>query len=711
MSDENEDLDPESDDEALLKELREDHAYLTDMWSDAQENRATNMRYLMGDPWDPDDRKEREDAGRPVISHDELMQYVNQAVNQARLNKRGIKIDPDGEEATDDTAALHQDIIRTAEYKSNAQNARITSYEHAIQGGYGFRKITHAYRPGSWDQEIQIKSIVNPDSILFDWDCKEPDWSDARKCFELELMPIKEFKRRFPKAEIKDFTSEHYEIAPKWFSGDRKQVLIASAWYIRSEWKTFYQWPDGSSGYEKIEGLEPENEREEEVKHLVRYITNGVEKLGKEDHPGENIPIIPCVGQEFYVDEGSGAKRKLRGVIDLAREPQMSMAYAVSQELEEMGQSPRAPVRGWAGQFETDADNHANANKQPVSYLQYDYPDWALDRGITVALPARDQFVPNFQQYEIVKESCRRAIQAAMGISPLPTSAQRQNEKSGVALERMQQAEQVGSFHFPDNYDRSLQLEGRIIESWLSEIYDNERKMHLRKADDSTKLVTLNTEQPYADQEAGRQVHYQVDKGEHFPTVSTGPAYASVQQEFKELLMNFSAHPEGIPQPGTIQAKIMALSVKAMNLGIKGDEIADLFSPDEKDQNIPPQVQQALQQMQQQMQALNEYAKQKEAEIDELKQKMDARVIDNEYKAREGDKDREVKLAIAEVTTKAQNVSERLAFVEDLIKQLGVQQHEKEMTTAQQSHESSMADQNAQIAAQQQEMAPQQEGM
>jgi hypothetical protein len=30
-------------------------------------------------------------AGRPVLNHDELNQYINQQVNDLRMNKRGIK--------------------------------------------------------------------------------------------------------------------------------------------------------------------------------------------------------------------------------------------------------------------------------------------------------------------------------------------------------------------------------------------------------------------------------------------------------------------------------------------------------------------------------------------------------------------------------------------------------------------------------------------
>ena len=48
-----------------------------------------------------------------------------------------------------------------------------------------------------------------------------------------------------------------------------------------------------------------------------------------------------------------------------------------------------------------------------------------------------------------------------MGITPLPTAAQRQNEKSGIALERMENLEALGSFHFVDGYDRAIRLAGK----------------------------------------------------------------------------------------------------------------------------------------------------------------------------------------------------------------------------------------------------------
>jgi hypothetical protein len=43
-----------------------------------------------------------------------------------------------------------------------------------------------------------------------------------------------------------------------------------------------------------------------------------------------------------------------------------------------------------------------------------------------------------------------------MGISRLPTAAQRDNEKSGIAIERIQTSQVLGSYHFTAGYERAL---------------------------------------------------------------------------------------------------------------------------------------------------------------------------------------------------------------------------------------------------------------
>jgi hypothetical protein len=579
----------------LLKEIRERYAYASDMWRETREERAIDMRYIAGDPWDEEDRRERKDAGRPCINHDELGQYVNACVNSARQNKKGIKIEPAGRGATPKTAETRQGIVRRIEYRSMAPSIYVTQFQAMVEGSYGFFRISRRYvSDDSFDQEIVIKNIANPDSVLYDPDTKEPDWSDGKWCFVLDPIPRKEFKRRWPKARVVDFSPDDLRVAKDWLND--KTVLTAEYWKIVETPYTLYQLADGTAVRELPKGVEAVQTREVLEKKLVQYMTNGIEILEENPQPGELLAIIPVVGLERYIDEdGSGAKRKLFSLVRLARDPQMSLAYLNSQEMEEAGLTPKTPYVGYVGQFESDSEAWETATKQPHAFLQAD-PITDATSGTVLPLPRREPFTPNFAQYETAKESCRRAVQAAMGISPLPTSAQRQNEKSGVALERIQAQQQIGSFHFTDNYERALAFAGRVIDSWIPVVYDTEREIALGKPDDSHEVVRINTAEPYADEKTGELKHFPVtDKGDHDVTISDGPSYASQQEAASDFLDLLVQNLEKIPPPGSPQAKLFALAIRMKQLGPMGDEMADIVSPDET-QPLPPQAQAKLQQ-------------------------------------------------------------------------------------------------------------------
>jgi hypothetical protein len=71
------------------------------------------------------------------------------------------------------------------------------------------------------------------------------------------------------------------------------------------------------------------------------------------------------------------------------------------------------------------------------------------------------------------------------------------------------------------------------------------------------------------------------------------------------------------------------------------------------------------------------------------------KVIDNEYALKLKQMEIQAKLAVAEIETKAQNVSERLAFVEEFIKQQHSQAHDAGMQAQDHAHERALAQQQA----------------
>jgi len=182
--------DVSAEDEALLREIRAKFTYFTDRWKESKDERNTDLRYVCGDPWEAKDRRAREEAGRPCVSHDELGQYVNATVNSVRENKRGIKISPGGKNSNDQTAETRQNLIRAIEYRSNGPSVYLTAFQQMVEGSYGFFRIGREYvapdDPENDDQQITISAIGNPNSVLYDPDCKKPDWSDASAVFVLD---------------------------------------------------------------------------------------------------------------------------------------------------------------------------------------------------------------------------------------------------------------------------------------------------------------------------------------------------------------------------------------------------------------------------------------------------------------------------------------------------------------------------------------------
>jgi hypothetical protein len=641
-------------DAKLLKEIRDRFKYASDSWSEAREERRIDMRFIAGDAWDEKDRKARKDAGRPCINHDELSQYVNACVNTARENKRSIKIEPGGAGADTKSAELRQNLIRGAEYKSHAPSIYLSAFQAMVEGSYGFFRIGRRYvSDDSFDQEIVVKNIDNPDSVLYDPDVKEPDWSDGEYCFVLDPVRRDDFKQRYPDATVTDFSLEDMRVAKDWIQD--KIILTAEYWKIEKTRSKLYLFENGESATTLPAGVKPARTRTVEKKALVQYITNGVEILETNPQPGELLAIIPMVGLQRYIDDGGGAKRKLFSLVRLARDPQMSLAYLNSQEMEEAGLSPKVPFIGYKGQFESDAVAWASVTKIPHGFLQAD-PITDGSNGQVLPLPQRQQYVPNFMAFEAAKDSCRRAIQAAMGISPLPTAAQRDNAKSGVALQRIQQQQQIGSFHFTDGFDRALEFAGRVINSWIPVVYDTERAVAIRKPDDSHQIVQLNTAAPYAEQAGGDPEHYPIDDADHDVTVSTGPSTQSQWEAQSDFLDQLIANLHGLPVPPPQQAKLLAMAIRMKNLGAKGDEMADIISPPEN-QPMSPAAQAALQHasalVQQLSQTVHSLLDEKQAKLSELASKERIAALNN-------------KAGMIEALIKAQSTEAIAAFNADI---------------------------------------------
>ena len=703
---------PKSKDEDLLKEIRANWDYARTYWREVYSEGSIDMRYLIKGPWTEDDLDSRK--GRPTLSLDELSQYINQEENQARQNKRAVKVRPEGYGADDQTALNRGGIIRGIEYKCKAQQAYITALGSMLRRSYGYFKLTTDYEPGTMNRVLKIVRIPNPDVIYLDPDFKEADAADCEWSFEIDSMSEKKFMKRWPKSQVRSFSLEEIKTAPGWITlgQNGKQVQVASYCRVEQGKKTLIEFEDSSvldlSENPEVQVTEedgqkyaiiPEQEpriiteiRQDNDPKVIQYVTNGLEILESNPLDFKEIPIIPVFGPEEWLTEGGAAKRVFLSMVRGARDNYKGFCYAKSAMVERMGMDPKAPYEGYVGQFATNTNWQTLANN-PVGYVEFQAITEATG-GAVLPIPSRTQVPLQIGDFEMAAESFRRGIQANMGGSPLPTAAQRQNEKSGAALQRIEQSSDEGNYHFMDNFDRALERAGRMMDNALDVVYDTpNRPVPFNDEAGEHKILYINQ---YDEQ--GNKIGFHVGSGNHGVTISTGPSTQSQREEAEDFTNQLISNP-AILGPNT--QKILALLVKLRNLGPVGDRIADILDPSPND--IPPQIGAQIQQAQTTIQALT-------AEIQRLKSGDDTKrwiaQLQEETKRIDTESQEKTKRVIGLIKVDQQDAEVRLNAMLGSIndrfdrlaathQQLMAQQHEREMQIADHSQQQDLATQQA----------------
>jgi len=723
------------------KEIREAFREYRNAWQAIRDEAQSDMQAISVEgPWTDEDRDARRQAGRPCIHLDQTNQFLNQTIGNVRKSKRSIKVIP-GEGSSDQDVEHRSSLIMSIEEASQAQSIYLYAFECMIQRSYGFALIRTEYDDEeSFNQSIVIKPVLNPDTVLISPHYKQPDISDIPEAFIIDRVPKSQFQREYPKAEVVDFSSELMgEVGISDWITD-KYVQKGEYWKIENKYKRLLliETKDGplilgEDEYKELKErlnkvLPVKRERKVEIPKVMQYMTNGLDILDAIEWAGSRIPVVACFGPERWTMEGGNAKRELLSMVRFARNPQMLFDYLCTQECEEAGLVPKVPFVGYKGQFETDKDAWEQLNKFPHSFVQTDI---VIDgaNGQVLPLPQRPQYSANFQQYELAKDSAARALQASMGIAPLPTAAQRRNEKSGVALERVDDMESLGSFHFVDRYQNCfLHNMGWQINELITPIYDTKRSMPIAQPDGKRQVIQVvgQTSHPIGkdgsyDQSDLEEEHIHTAKGKTGGVaISSGPSHESEREEQSEFVDQLIDNIANLPQPGTPQGKVLALGIRMRpTLGAVGQQIADVFDPPT---DMPPQAQAAISELQSKLQELMQ-------ENQALHVERAGKVLDQqtrmaiEQMKQEGANQREqltndIKVLVAEIAAKNQSDSERAQMYKefylenhgaahDVALQAHQQAHERELADRQHEQAKELADQQGQQALVQQEAASQ----
>jgi hypothetical protein len=648
-----------SRDTELLQEIRDNRSYAESEWGPIRAEAKKDRLCVAGKPWqamDPAGMKERQDAKRPFLAMDELGQYINQTVNDILANPRGIKYAATGNGANEQGAEFYQNHTREIEYRSQARTAFARAFENTVTSSYGWIRVrTKREHLRTFNQDLWIELVANPDQVLSDPLAVWPDSRDMKFLYYLEPWPTNEFQRRWPNA--KPITPTLGKLAPGWTR--TRSVDVGEYWRLHVVERKLVAYRVGKSQAvqtalvdELPDGKLPrgaENLREETVEDTkVRwYLTNGIEILEEPKWAGKYIPFVSCLGKVLYVDEGGGSQRQILSLPRLARDPYMVFCYMWTCMAEAVGAVPRSSFVGYEGQF-AKPKRWQEANTRPVAYLEATVTVPGAPPGIVLPLPQKQGWDPGVQNVAVVAEAARRSIQAAFGITPLPTPTQRENQKSGEALKRIETSGQRGSYHFVNSYDLMIERTGVILEDLMDKTIDTARDVPIRKADDTPDIVRVND--PSAEDPI-------FTKGDYRVTVTTGPATESQRSEAKDFVDALMSNIAAVAHmAGSMRAlKIFAMAVKLKQLGPIGDQIIELLDPPQPGKDgkpLPPEVAQLMGENQQLKQLLQQAAQEKQGKLVEQDGKFkiaQLQEVGDTLRAREAN---ETKLAVAELAAK-----------------------------------------------------------
>jgi hypothetical protein len=627
-----------SDEDAELLERIRKHIELDDEATSVQ--RALELDDLrFCDPatqWTDEDRKVREDAGRPCLTEDRLGPFLMQICNEQRKNKPGGQINPVDSDADVDTAEIIQGLIRHIEYSSNADTAYDTAFEWAVRCGRGFYRLCTAYVDAETNQqEIQIKRVANPHMVFIDPAAQEADYSDMKWGGFKQWYSKEDYAELYSDSQLANATQTAWlsigDDAPSWMSKDGGACLVTEYFYKESK---------------KVTVGKGSNKRETTQINVKRVVCTAVEVLERSDLPGELIPIIAVLGKELIQD----GVRTYSGIVRSGKDPQKRHNYLLTSQVERIAFMPLATWVGAKGFMGKNAKIWQNAHKNQMAALEYEIIG---DEDKQINAPRLITEEAPIVAVTQAMEGAEQGFKAVLGMYDA-NMGNRQAGESGIALQRLQQQGDTGNYHFQDNLSRAIRYEIRIILSWLSTYYDTEQVIRILGEDLTPKQIRINGKVTKDDTDDQTKVGkiFDVRTGRYDVTISAGPSYQSKRQEDRAMLLSMLQGPMGeliAQRAGDLVAKTLDSPI-AKELSERLVP-ADIAAKEQQETPVPPALQQHLQQMDQQnqqlTQALHTAIDQLESAKEKADQEMAQKVLDAETRIRVAEIAANAQLAIA----------------------------------------------------------------
>lgn len=641
-------MDKDEGKQSIVEIARKRYQRARDAYDTLRQQAIADTRFVMGDSennwqWPEDVYTSRAEVQKkPCLTINLTAQHCNQIINSIRQNRPSGRVLPVDNLADPDTAEILGGLCRSIQSYSNADTAHDIAAEHAIYGGEGYWRVLTEYETEtSFDQVITIKPLVNPQLVYIDPDAIEPDRSDAKWGFIFEDLSPEEVKLEFPDLDPSSWAQDGDR---GWVQKD--MIRIAEYFYCDFVPDTLLLLGDGTTALKsklpegaKIAGkfltlLDGQvfaivNQRETKTKqwYWCKLVGGETEPVDKKEWPGSYLPIITVVGKELNVN----GEMVRKGIVRDLKDPARMVNYSYSASVETLALQNKVPYLASSESIENFEDIWGAANLENRAYLPWNAYD---EEGRQLPKPERQApaVMPSaqVQMLQLSTEEMRAASgqqNANFGI--------KSEAASGVGIQRLKAQGEIATFHFPDNLARALTYEMRVLVDLVPKTYDTKRIVRILGLDGKESKVVLDPEmqQPYGEaqgDEAGEiEKIFNPLMGRYDVAISTGPSYQTQRQEAADTLTELtSRNPQIMQVAGDIVMRSYDFPMaEEMAKRLEKTLPPNLLDKKEGEEELPPQVQQQIEQMQQQMQQLDEVIQKMQPEIDKAEQEKNAAIL------------------------------------------------------------------------------------
>lgn len=515
--------------QAILDEAMDRFDTASDAWSYTYNAALDDIQFVDTDDGQWDDAVRQSRVNRPCLTFDKLSSAVDQVVGQQLQMLPGVKV-RGAEEGDQDVAEIYEGLIRQIEQRG--AKAYKTAFKFSVKGGWGCWLVEHDYIDDtSMNQDIILREIKNPFSVLFDPIIQIQDMKECRYAFQFEDLERDEFERLYPKAQTgvgEAFYSAGNQRA--WIN--ENTVRIADYFRIVPEERRLVQLSTGEVvDYEDIEpiidelnfkGVTITNERIVEGRKLERFKITGMEILEEYECIGRYIPLVPLLGKTSNID----GRFVTRGLVRKAKDAQRMYNYSRSTAIEVTALQPKQPLMATPAMIKGHEERYRNlmTSNDPVLLFNFDQGHKPFRE------PPGQPSTALLTDVQISSDD----IKSTTGIYDA-SLGQRSNETSGRAIRERQLQGNIATYEFVDELVESIKYTGEIFVNMIPKIYDAERQIRILGEDDREEVMMIN--KPQLDLQTGETIIINdLNRGHYDIKVTTGPSFSTRRSETAEQL-------------------------------------------------------------------------------------------------------------------------------------------------------------------------------